>query len=62
MFNYYRFIGSRYETYREIIQQQAERDRLSLNIKNFRDIYEDGNLDRLNIVLKNDIILDIYLG
>jgi hypothetical protein len=60
MFNYYRFINSKYSTVSEILSAQAQSENLSIRIIPKFD--NDDNQNRITIIVVNDVILDIYRG
>jgi hypothetical protein len=62
MFKYYRFLNCKYEKYKEQILEQAKLDKLQLQILNEKDPYRDSNKQIINIVIKCDVIIDIYIG
>ena len=62
MFNYYRFIKSNINDCLAQLEQQAKTDKLLLNIKSHLDAYEDNYPNRVNVVVKSEVIIDIYKG
>jgi hypothetical protein len=61
MFNYYRFIKSKYSAVADILVDQAKRDQILLRvIENFNINDEDRN--RITVIVINDVIIDIYRG
>jgi hypothetical protein len=61
MFNYYRFVGSKFSLVKEIIEQQAATEKLSLRlVSEFGQDQTDPN--RITIMVRNDAIIDIYRG
>ena len=60
MFNYYRFIKSKYATVAEVLASQAKRENLSIRVIDEFDNDDDQN--RITIVVMHDVIIDIYRG
>lgn len=61
MFNYYRFIGSKYSAVQQNIEEQAAADKLTIHlISNFGEGQNDSN--RITVIVKHDVIIDIYRG
>ena len=60
MFNYYRFIKSKYSTVAEILASQAKREDLSIRVIDKFDV--DDDKDRITVVVMHDVIIDIYRG
>ena len=60
MFNYYRFIKSKYNTVAEILADQAKKEGLLIRIVDKFD--NDNDRNRVTIIVVNDVIIDIYRG
>jgi hypothetical protein len=60
MFNYYRFIKSKYSAVEEILASQAKREDLSIRVIDKFDV--DDDKDRITVVVMHDVIIDIYRG
>jgi hypothetical protein len=61
MFNYYRFIKSKYSTVTEVLAEQAKQDNLSIRVIDKFD-GDDNDKNRITIVVMHDVIIDIYKG
>jgi hypothetical protein len=62
MHHYYRFIKSKFDDCKQKILEQSQSDKFRLRLLSENDAYEDSDMDRINVVLKNDVIIDIYKG
>ena len=62
MHHYYRLIKSKFDDCKQNILEQSQSDKFRLRLLSENDAYEDSDMDRINVVLKNDVIIDIYKG
>ena len=61
MFNYYRFIKSKYSTVADVLAQQAKQENLAIRIVEGFD-GDDHDRNRITVVVMYDVIIDIYKG